>query len=453
MQLKLTLELKPMQGSEFYNPNNAFHTNLAGIEVEYQPVPNTFLDIHGYGTRLGFREEGKIFVSKHLHPAQMPVIALYLHLKSLEVKDMEAVLGVTEGTLAGLDSGKIDDIILSSTLEYASDFLRLEEVKDLIKKFKAEPGYAHYERDVLFEEFASHYLSDKSVDALVRRSEQQLQLYTERVHDHIEKFAKSGYNKRMDGLQRLVAEYRGMGTLFALDLVKARNVYREIKESPELKQNIPSIVELLTVLEREHIKKDIEVDAAASRVLYLCSAAYVDSIKPPVTFINKPTKIVVHNIIQLSTYGRNTFIPSLKRLLMQDVIRELDELNQGINGIETVVTGIQQGQRDALSIAANYLRTTQSIPSSQTALAKPGQIITEIEATAAEPARNYRTTLAFIATGGRPEDIRTYKAGQALKLLESLGIHVSAEQVEAVAQIERRERTEDKVLKLTDGKQ
>jgi hypothetical protein len=244
-----------------------------------------------------------------------------------------------------------------------------------------------------------------------------------------------------------------MGLLFSSDLVKARNVYREIKESPELRQNIPSIVELLTHLERGSVKKDIEVDAAASKVLYLCSAEYVDSRRAPVTFINKPTETQDHNIIQLSKYGRDTFIPSLKRLLMQDVIRELDELNQGINGIEEVVTGVQVGERNALTIASKYLAAIQPAQTSQKALTKAGQMVTDIEVTAAEPVRNYRTTLAFIATGGRPEDVKTYKAAQALRLLQSLGIPVTDEQVAAVAKIEKRERPEDKVLKLTDGKQ
>ncbi|MFH1439029.1 MAG: hypothetical protein ABIG89_00560 [Candidatus Woesearchaeota archaeon] len=447
----LYLDMRRMPGSDFYNPRSAFRTELAGIELEYQLVPNTFLDRHGYGTRLGFREEGKTFVSRHLKEAQMPVVALFLHLKSLDTPEIAAALGVEQDKFEGLNDYELHDVLLSATLEYASDFLRPNDVNDLIKTFKEEPGYDPAASDSLFERFSKGYLSDQSVDALVRRSTTQLELYTERAADHIRRFADSTYNRRMDNLHRIVTEYRGMNLIFGNEVTKARNTYRIIKDSPQLSAMIPETVELLTkLINNAEANTLILADATASGILYLCSAAYIDSRKPPVIFLDTEVEKQGDNWVEITPYGINQFLPSLKRLLMQDVIRELDELDKSLEGLEDVVTGVQKGDRDALSIAGDYVKQLTSTAQTGIALTGAGAAAA-IQKKVEAPAKEYRTTLAFIATGGTDAELAVFQAAQALGTLARLGIPVSREQTQAVGEIEKTGKL-PAVPQLTDGR-
>src|SRR3989338_6226544 len=219
-------------------------------EIEFVFVSSRFLEDYAQGSTLGYVEGENVFISKTLHPAQVPFVAMYLYFSELNGEKLSA-LG--QPALSSLYSTEIRRIFLNVSIAYAGQYLRPKEMKDFLERFKAET----YLRGVVLDldEVITHAeqkfgLAERGdVSALVRREERSLDHYTGQMGEYLRAFENHRAVRRSRSLAGLVQAHPGLGRTFQGDIARCEPSYTLIMGDEELQEYLPAIVDLLERLE------------------------------------------------------------------------------------------------------------------------------------------------------------------------------------------------------------
>ncbi len=437
----MELLLRIDQGMD--DPVSAYHKNnfkipvaVFGEELSYVVCPKTFMDAHGDGTRLGFQEEGKLFLARDLHPAQMPYVALYLHYSAMSSEELGQKFGAD--TFESLASEEIDDILLATVLDSAKDTLRAAEMTDLIERLKKEKGYST-RREEIYSKVAGVYLSaDISPTALVKREEDSLEFYIGRISERV---AAHAHNKH-------VGESRFMATAFDANereqmrgwINSAEPAYQAIIGDESFRANLSSVVRFLEALEGYQSGTVITLPKDESRLMYLCQESS-SAFRTRAPFIIKDgPSIPFQNTENYLEITRNTakFVQAVRLRLLNVLAKDYEEAEKQVEGLKDVIRRVGSGDEELTVRLDRVVRQYKGllpaeVSPAQTVAAKAitSEPITPEERAATleeavDTAVEQRQELGYALTSAPVTLMDLSKAYRARKLLEELGVDTSS---------------------------
>gem|GEM_PF-3242774 len=414
--LYLRLEPQNETSEDYYNQLYKFQVEIAGEKIPYVFCPQNKLTQLNGQTKLGFQEEGRIFISKKLKPAQVPFVALRLYHQGLDLEKLEEKFG--KNTLAGLTSSERETLILGASLSYAREYLRPEDMADLIAKFKEEQGYNPRVHDPIFKDLITASTS-KDQNALIKTQQQSLDFYIERTEKYIQAHELNKYVKRSKHYENLMATHPELSRIYSDSIIRADPIVKDILNDESLEDQLPSLIAFLDQLIPLPKGQVITVGPLESRLLYLCSDESITG-RPPITFISGGEKD--SNNYKISS-GSAIFFESLKKRLQREVIQETKKAERAIAGIGQIITKIGSQETKIMPYVQRILGVlspNKDLPTTTQALIvykeDPIKTLTDLK----EVLQERRTELGLTLTSASPEYLQINKALRAKSLLEQL---------------------------------
>ena len=413
---------QPSGPNKIYEDSHVFSTEIFGQELEYVFVHNTTLDDYAQGSRLGFEEEGNLFVSRHLHPTQVPFVALFLHCTSLGKEDLEKRFGAD--VIKGLSNEQITDTMLRLTLDVAGKYLRPKETADLAERIENEPWFNRDRHYVGIEKLRQGQVAD-NVPTILSQANDSLKLYTERISDYLTSHHRNKHVRKSRELTSLLQGIPDLKSLFGTSVVRADPVYLAIQSDPTLQRNIAGLLPAVEAMTELRKSEQIIVDPVISRLLYLCVEKSTAR-NPPIEFVEGIEGLEQgYNVIRVGKHCKK-FFEGLARRLQHTVFEERRKVLGAIEGIEHIVTSVGETSTSTEFIEnasrAIALLREQGIED-QTSSPKKTAIVPYGSAQAVrETLIDTERELALAATLAPNNVIRIDQAARARGLLNNLGL-------------------------------
>ncbi|MFA4886600.1 MAG: hypothetical protein WC595_00135 [Candidatus Nanoarchaeia archaeon] len=433
--MELRLEMHPLQDSsnadKLYNGSYKFEVDVDGEKIPYVFCPDTILSTNS-NSKIGFLDHDRIFVSKKLHPAQVPFVVLRLHYNGMGVDTLEDRFG--KGTFNGLPDYQVRAITLQATLDYAKDFLRPEHMCDLIERFKTEPDYEPRWHDVIFNEVAASYTAERPTTALARREQQSLDFYVERVGEYVDAHHRNKFVKRSRGLSDVTSALPALSPLYSADITKADKVMQAIESDSVLSERIADLIPLIDQIATLHNGDTIRAGKVESRLLYLCSNEAMEKPKSaPLVYVEGDKHT---NVYRVSNHA-HSFFPSLRTRLQKEAMDDLKQAKRALAGVNEVVTKVNSKSPLSTRIQNSLQRLlpATTAPAEQRALVYPLPVL-EIEEIG-DGITEHVADLALTTTLAPLKTRDLYKALRVQAGLAALGISIPPALEEVIRQNQR----------------
>jgi hypothetical protein len=423
MKLQLVQTLSgavPPEYERHFNRNYTFTTEIAGEEILYVFAPQKLVDDYTDGSQVGFSEGEMIFINKHLHPAQVPFAALYLHYQTLSTEELEEKFG--EETIEAL--GK-NCLVLSATLDLASQYLRPEEMLSFTEKVVGDASCNVRIHSDILEDIITAYSPDQnSTTALIAREDASLELYVETVGDYMRAHRNNKWTKRSQSLLNACEGFSGrLDRLLRGYITTCESAHRAIVEDPNLNDKLPEIFELIETIGNLDVGTQVELGATESRILYLCLEPFEDGTyrksSAPISFVDENTETRT-NTIEIRGRAKQYFAALRKRIGV-NILGEYENTVKALEGIGEVVTRVGDGEEDLALIGQRVTRLLvppETVSDGTEIQEVPAQQTEDLVDNLREQERHYALTLT-----SAPLRVRElHKIARARRLLTDLGL-------------------------------
>jgi len=420
-ELRLLQRLDPSDPSgpeKHYTRNHTFSVEIAGEHIDYVFCSQKLLNEYGEGSSLGMKDRDMIFINKNLHPTIVPFVALQMIYQDLSHSEFAEKFG--KDTVRGIDEADRDTVIFGAVLQMANTYLRPAEMREFIARQRNEPGYDRETVDSIASEVIT---AAADANALARRHEESNSFYFERMSAYLEAHGRNKWVKRSKGLQELVSSHESLGSLLTPFLTRCEPAYRDIMYDEKLSEQLPNIVDILTVLEGFEPGTEINLDEHQSYLLYTCFRTFEDKpSKAPFEFTKMDTKNRT-NTIRLNQTA-SSYFASLKKRLAGEVLKEYEVATQALEHMEEFVAKVMSGEQQfvdcALKMLSHYRESEKDAHGTSMVLFTDGLESGMEEFTA--DLRDTAEDLALVITSPTSEILMTKKALRARRSLKELGI-------------------------------
>ncbi len=349
MEMKLSLRLEPIGKNpveEFYRKNYKFEVEVNGEKIRYVFCSNPFLNKYGDGSNLGFVEDDMIFISKGLHYAQVPFVALYLYYKSLSSNELSQKIG--EDT-ANITSSESQEALIKATLDQASDYLRREEISNLVERFRNEPYNNLPIRESMLKDFMGLDRSPKDSEDLIKYEGDKTKFYVERVND----FLKAHHNNKHIARSRAIEMSEELRDSFSELVIKSERPYQYLINDPVYKNNLIGVIEFINQLENLECGTRLTIGREESRLCYSL-IEHLDK-NLPIKFIETEEINTESNVIEIGKRAK-PFFSSLRKRLEFNLLEEHRQMELALQDLESIVTKVDQPQKEFLCLVKDVIK-------------------------------------------------------------------------------------------------
>ncbi len=436
IQLKLEQITQVIPPDEkHWNENYKFEVEIAGEKIKYVFCPQTFLDRHGNGSKLGYSTDGRdgermIFVAKNLHYAQVPFVALYLFYQGLENGELNKRFGDQVNKFRSIE---LNEILLGTALGHATEFLRVEEMSGLINRFKEEPSYNLSIREIMLKDIIESYISGQEVKSIVISDDAGRKLYTERAAEYAISHHFNKYTRRSRNLSKLVQNTSFGEREFGAYVVHCEYAYTTIKEDKSLRDNLPAVIKFLDALRELEPGTEVEIGPQESKILYAVVEGREKSRTVPVLF--RPSSEVGKNLIVIRNAAKRD-LTALTNRLRYDLEQDRKDVCRMLEGIDTIVKRVGEGDTDARTKLQTVIETYFSGTEALVPVSHQAQAVESMTANL----QTRKTDLEQILTRAPDDVVDLTNALHAKKYLERLGM--DTEKVNALISSLVKNRTE-----------
>ncbi|MFA6460659.1 MAG: hypothetical protein WCV90_00195 [Candidatus Woesearchaeota archaeon] len=392
--------------------------------VQWVVAPLSLVRDYGHDDRIGFTESEDILVPRDMHYAEMPFAALYLYFAKMDAQELNEHFGDIMG---GRVQTQVREIVLGVTLNLAKDMLRVDEMKDLIHRFRANSDYRSEWEETFTEIIESYNPTHGGALVLLQGQRRSDGHY---VATASQKLEAHHHNKHVTR-SRIEADLRADFGATAIDSYWVSSVdlgYRSVIKDQKFKNMVPEIVAFLDQIARLEPGTEVKIGRDESRILYtsLEEAMSIRTRRVPYEIIDGTS--VGENILKTN---KNTapFIQALALRFRYDLNQELKNV---ANALETV------GERKRLGYDRNLAQLIREEVDKRPALPSPdrtsGDSIVEASLAmtpteregAVEELVRAADVLASALTGADEGLMEVGRISRAKALLEGTGVDITS---------------------------